>query len=82
MLALRVMQFWNDSRPLLAFVAHESEQFEVFFQVPLLVQLGVNMVEPSFTAVFAAFVANMVSPEEQLPRNAAPFPYSRKFLLS
>ena len=82
MLAFRVIQVRYSLGPFSTVLLHTSHHQQILLDCPLLVQLRINMIEPSLPALFTRFVRFHISSHKQLPRYLTPHPHSIVFLLN
>ena len=56
MLTLRIIEFFDEMCPFFAIIFDAFHEDEIFWIGPFFIELGVEVVEPSFSAIFARFV--------------------------
>ena len=81
MFAFGVVEQRHNFGPLFAVLTYFLHCDEFFIQGPLFVEMGVDVVEPSLSALFARFVNIHVPSEEELARYLTPHANGIVFLL-
>lgn len=61
-----VIEDTGDECPSFSLFGDGLKESEIVFSSPFLAELGVDVIEPSFSAIFGGFVGQMISPQKKL----------------